>query len=468
MTWKVFDMPEHDVEPEDATSRACGPVGCALGGWIRIGWGKPAVSGDLGPAEAPPALYVSMKTTPSVQMRCTPIGKAVTEPIPDKPAKKEPQAPNLVGGLLGPFGGPFGRTPASALAVKTPWMAFRNTAPPELGTDEIGIDNGAPYDVVSMRAYAWGKKGSDWARTGHFLMRFDDRFEASGGVRTTALSAPPWADDVLTLEGMGVGSYPLGSWGAFLDPSGRHALLTICRGTSCSLFAASEGQPALLLRDGAGRTNAFQRPLPQAAVRLGESWFFLSQGVSYDTLNLFRVDLGVMRLVTSFLRPAPSRYAAPEPPKLVRRALGAGLGLLVNGSPDPGDRMGGMFVFPVDPESGAVFEPISLGKRDLGGRLPPRCVDGQDGWLMDTSLDTTPGIDVAGARASLDSIEMRLRLDPGSACVEAITGRLEGPLVPEKDAQKANADKPAQAGTVPLAATERQSGRRWMLACARR
>ncbi|MDI1434071.1 hypothetical protein [Polyangium sorediatum] len=468
MTWKVFDLPEHDAEPGDAATRACGPVGCVLAGWVRVGWGKPAISGDLGAAEAPPSLYVPMKTTPTVRLSCAPVGKPVTEPLPDKPAKKE-AAPAPVPPAFGGFGGGgfggFGRPQPQP--QKTPWSTFRNLPAPALEKDEVGIDNGAPYDLVSLRAYAWGKKGSDWSRTGHFLMRFDDRFDPAGGVRSTATSAPPWPDESSTAEGMGVGSYPLASWGSFLDPAGRHALAHVCRGTSCSLLAASEGQPVLLLRDAAGRTAGFARPLPQGAVRLGESWFLLVQGAAYDTVALYRVDLGVLRLVTSFYRPSPSRYAMPEPPRLVRRALGTGLGLLVTSIPEPGDRFGGMYVHPVDPETGAVGEPIALGKRDLGGVLPPRCAEGQDGWIMDTSLDASPAVEIPGGRAALDSIEMRLRIDPGAVCVEGIAARLDGTFLPDKET-KPTADKPPATATVPLAATERSTGRRWSFACSRR
>lgn len=470
VTWKVFDMPEHDVEPDDANTRACGPVGCALGGWVRIGWGKPAVAGDLGPAEAPPSLYVPMKSSPVVLLRCSPSGKPVTEPLPDKPPPKatvfaEPPPP-----AYGPFGVPFGpRQPPQP--QKTPWLPFRNTPAPTLADGEIGIDNGAPSDVVSMRAYAWGKKGSDWARTGHFAIRFDDRFDPAGGLRSSAIGAPPWADETAATEGMGLGTYPPSSWGAFLDPSGRHALSHVCRGQGsvCSLYAVSEGQPALLLRDGAGRTHGFFRPLPHGAVRLGETWFLLTPGNAYDIVSLYRADLGVLRLVTTFHRPAPSRYALPEPPRLVRRALGTGLGLLITALPEPGEKAGGMFVYPVDPDTGALGEPIALGKRDLGGVLPPRCAEGQDGWLMDTAVDASSNVEFVSGQTRLEPmVEMRLRLDPGSACVEGISARMETTFAPEKDGPaKPGGDKPAPASaTVPLAATERGSGRRWAFSCS--
>jgi len=464
MTWKVFDMPEHDTEPDDAPTRACGPAGCALGGWIRVGWGKPATAGDLSPAEVPQPLYVQTRTTPIVSFECEPTGKSVTPPIPFRPVAARPPPPRAPGGA--PFTPP--RVPQPATSG---WLSFRNTAPPTVGADEVGIDNGThSYDLVSVRAYAWGKRGADWARTGHFMIRFDDRFDPAGGVRSSGVGAPAWSDEMATAEGLGLSSYPLGSWSAYLDPSGKHALAPVCRGTACGLFAVSEGQPVLMLRDAAGRTNAFQRPLANGAVRLGESWFFLTPGAVYDMVTLHRADLGVVRAVASFHRPTPSRYAMPEPPRLVRRALGTGLGLLVTSIPDPGERSGSMFVFPIDPDTGAIGEPIGLGKRDLGGVAPPRCTEGQDGWLLDTNLDTTPNIHMTGGRASLDAIELRLRFDPGAVCAEAMTARMDGTLALDKaPAPAAGAQKDSASDAwIPFAATERASGRRWGLRCVRR
>lgn len=466
VTWKVFDMPEHDMVPGDADTRACGPIGCVLGGWVRVGWGKPAITGDLTPAPTPPSLYVSSSVAPTVSMRCTPVGKAVSEPLPDKPAKPAP-----VIDFPRPPMGPFGRFPGvPAPQVKAPWLPFRNVAPPNLAADEVGVDNGVPFDLIAVRAYAWGKKGADWSRLGHFMIRFDDRFDPLGGLRATAIAPPPWADETITTDAMGIGSYPIAMWGAHLDGSGRHALATVCRGSSCSLFAASEGQPALNLRDTFGKTTGTPRPLPHGAVRAGESWFFLVPGPTQDTIVLHRADLGVIRRLGVYFRPmtpTASRYASyinAESPRLVRRAIGNGLGMLLTATPVPGERSGPMFVLPIDPETGALGEPIVLGKRDLGGKLPPRCAEGQDGWLMDTGLDMTPSVQLTMGRANFDTVEFRLRMDPGSVCAEGLAARIDGLFFPEKDAKPVTEKIP---GAVTLAATERVAGRRWSFACTK-
>ncbi|MBK9265179.1 MAG: PQQ-binding-like beta-propeller repeat protein [Polyangiaceae bacterium] len=469
VSWKVFDMPEHDISPGDADTRACGPLGCVLGGWVRVGWGKPATAGDLTPAPTPPSMYVPSTVSPTVNLRCSPMGKAVTEPLPDKPVKP---APAPVVAMPRYPSGPFGRFPLPpTVAPRSPWQSFRNSPPPTLGADEVGIDNGVPYDLVSMRAYAWGKKGADWARLGHFIIRFDDRFDPLGGMRSTGIAPPPWADEVATMDAMGIGSYPIVTWGSYLDASGRHALVTLCKGGACSHFAASEGQPALHLRDVVGRTAVAPRPYPHGAVRVGESWFFVTPGPSSDTVAVYRADLGVIRRLALYHRPvaAPgSRYSShtnAEAPRIVRRAIGNGIGLLFTALAAPGERSGGMFVLPIDPDTGELGEPILLGKRDLAGQLPPRCAEGQDGWLLDTGLDMNPNVQLTSGRAVLDTIEFRLRMDPGAVCVEAMAARIDGAFVPDKDA-KSSTDKPT--GTVTLSATERMTGRRWAFTCGKR
>ena len=39
-TWRAFDLPDRDEAAVLATpTRACTAVGCAFGGWLRVGWG---------------------------------------------------------------------------------------------------------------------------------------------------------------------------------------------------------------------------------------------------------------------------------------------------------------------------------------------------------------------------------------------------------------------------------------------
>ena len=466
MTWQTFDLPERDPDPGASPTRACGPAGCVFKGWMRVGWGKPAEPDDLAAAETPSMLYTPLKAASTLSLQCEALG-SVTPPLPEKPAPQPPRAGvagaigRLHGGAVGVPPHRYGAPPHAAELPTAAWLPFRNTPPPALGADEIGFDNGAPYDVVSLRAYVWGKKGADWARAGRWLVRFDDRFDPAGGVRSSAASASPWADEAAAAEGVGGYSYGIANWGAFLDPGGKAALAQVCRGAGCELHAVVDGQPILPIRDASGRTGAFFRPLPHGAVRLGETWYFITPAGSYEAVSLWRAELGIARQIATWDRPARSGYAA-EPPRLVRRASGSGLGLLIAMPPDPGLRAGTWHVLPIDVQTGELGEAIPLVRKDLSDVRLQRCAPGQDGWLVDISLENTPALDLGGSYSSIDSSELRLRLDSGSVCADGLAVRIQGSYT--KDAQ--SAATPAGAGEgIPLAATERPSGRRWSLRC---
>ncbi|WP_438020144.1 hypothetical protein WMF18_14215 [Sorangium sp. So ce315] len=450
MTWRAIDLPERDDDAAAPRTRACGPVGCVFKGWIRVGWGKTALPDDLAEAKPPPVLQAPLRAGSSIAMRCEALGSS-TPPLPDRPAGAPAARPRQ----------PVARPPAKE-AASSAWAPFRNTAPPALGADEIGFDNGAPYDIVTVRAYAWGKRGADWSRTGRWLVRFDDRFDPEGGVRASAVSASPWSDEATAAEALGVVNYGAASWGAYLDPGGRAALAHVCRGAGCSLFAVSEGLPVLPLRDGAGRAGSFLRPFPNGAVRLGETWFFVTPGGSYDAVTLWRADLGIARQLATYHRPGRTSYGV-EPPRLVRRALGGGVGMLISTAANPGVRAGSWHVLPIDRDTGALGEAVPLGRKDLADIQLDRCQPGQDGWLLDTGLEGSPSFDLGGSYPSVDGAELRLRLDPGAACVEAMSVRLQGTFskAPERSLDVA-------AGAIPLAATERATGRRWRLRCERK
>src|SRR5262249_53997222 len=97
--------------------------------------------------------------------------------------------------------------------------------------------------------------------------------------------------------------------------------------------------------------------------------------------------------------------------------------------------------------------------------------EGGDGWIGNTELSYAPAVQViAPAPANVSSIELRLRLDPGSVCVDAIAARAEGLISPHTGgsapaAASHHPPPPADPGDLPLAATNAMSGRRWLLRC---
>jgi hypothetical protein len=493
MTYRTFDLPERDEASVLATpTRACGPAGCALGGWLRVGWGKAASADDLQPAAPPKWTPAPLRTVSSLPFVCE-VGASVTPPPPEA-AKAAPApathraAPASGRHAPAPVPGPprigvIASSPKPPTQMLTPWSTFRNAPPPAVGTDEIGIDNGTLGDLAQLHAYAWGKKGADWTRAARWIVRFDDRFDPSGGIRSSAITASPWLDENIAGEAIGIigNGYNYTRWhlqeGRLLDPSGHAALAAGCRsGSMCALYAVVDGQPVQPLRDANGHTPNVG--MPQSAVRVGETWFFEVVN-GQEQMTLYRVDLGVIRAIATWPRPAGVRIAAPV---LVHRARSNALGVLVDIDADAQRSYGSWAVLPVNQETGELGEPVMLVRKDFGGKLG-RCSASQDGWLADVDSPLVAPVDFIGAHTSagLGTLELRLRLDPGFACVESMAARVDGLVVkgPNPADKAAAAKSPAapahlpahvadDASAIPLSVTEQRTNRRWSMRCMKK
>jgi hypothetical protein len=148
--------------------------------------------------------------------------------------------------------------------------------------------------------------------------------------------------------------------------------------------------------------------------------------------------------------------------RLARRARGEQVGLVTTVHAGPNDRRGRLVVVPVD-ASGVFGEPIDLGRADLADRAARGCAAGDDGWLLELPWDRPPAlVDVEGDRRSprVSGLEARVRLDPGSFCVESFAATADAPLAAARGERAATGDR------VPLAVTNRVTSQRWGLACA--
>jgi hypothetical protein len=476
MAWHPFDLPDRDEEARALPTRAAGPAGAALPGWVRVGWGDPGAADDMKVVETPPAPFQPVKGSPTINLSCE-LATVATPPLPDKPKSAAPAPPPR---RYRPGSAATPPPRAGASDNLTVWAPFRNLPPPALAAEEVGVDHGAGTDGALLRAYAWGKKGADWSRVGKWLLRFDDRFDPAGGVRRAALAVSPWADSTGAYEYIAGGSYGNITWTGHLDPGGHALLATACRGSTCWFYAATEGQPVLPVRDLAGKTGGLPPPFAGAAVHVGDTWFYLAQSASYESVILWRVDLGVTRPIGTYYRPV-QRYGY-EKPRLVRRALSGAVGILVGGQPELGEPTGSWYVFPVNAETGELGDAAPLVRRDFADAHLTRCAPEQDGWLVDLSPTTSAAVvvGVENARAQIDGVELRVRLDPGRVCVDGLAGKAPGFFAIEaKGAGGAAAPAPDKAltaapgrkggpegpATVPMAVSERGSGRRWGLTC---
>jgi hypothetical protein len=470
-TWTQMELPSFDASRPERDVASCSPVGCVRHGWMRVGWGSPPGGSELLRASAPAPSKVSLIRARGVSLQCEATGQVAGPAAPVAPTK----APATR--QLSPA--PSTLTHAVAPAGAWPWSPFRGVAPPTLAAGEHGVQAGTdPPFSTQARLYAWGKRGGDWLRAGRWLGRFEDRFDLHGA-HSTASATSVWADEEHAAEALGVAPGQAVAWSALLDPGGEAAVLIAQRGGGrVDLYAVAEGEPPLQWRAVADAAL----PIPSSAVRVGASWYLLATASvgSATSTTVYRVDASVVRPIIQLPRiPVP---LGEMPPRLMRRSETAAVGLLVLGAPGFGQSIRDWYVLPLDQERGALGEPARLLGSDLEGRAPARCGPLQEGWLVNTDLSLAPAIRVLGHDSvNLSGIELRLRLDPGTACVDAIAARFDGwlPLSPARVQARARALPNGGAGAdpnaagrghdvsdlLPLVATHPESGRRWMLYC---
>jgi hypothetical protein len=436
-SWNAFALPTLVESNEDAPSRGCSRVGCALRGWIRSGWGKPADKDDLATVDDPPTRHVRSKVPPTMQLSCGLVGDS--EPRRDDTIPPERSVP---------FGG---------------WEPFLGYAPPRLGKDDLGVGRATgSNESVPAQALAWGGRGADWTKSGWWQLRFDDRFATRDSMRRSARTRAPWSDETAVADYFGTRRRGRSArWNAVMDPGGRSAIVSRCMGTSCQPYAVSAGRPVLPLTTVG--TSPVIKLLDQGAVLVGDSWYLLTAPTD-DGFALWRSSLGTLRPAAELRRLDPQRYPSSKMPRLVRRVHGDELGLLVEQPPDPstGAAAGRWLVLPLDLDGEqTIGEPIDLGRSDLEGKLPRACAADDDGWLVVATPRYTPSTRLDGASGRIESMEIRLRLEPGASCVDSAAARTSRRgLDRVKDAEPT-----AVTNGFDLAVRERSGGHRWHFRC---
>ncbi len=442
-TWTELEMPRLvNWRSPDVRARGCTPVGCALQGWLRMGWGDPAAEKDLEVVEPPPSATVTN------QIRSRPSFGCTLARVPDtKPPRQQPQA---------------GESPFSS------WMPFRGEPPPHLAKGQVGVDRGSSYGAITgAHVYVWGPKGADWTKTGSWQVRFDDPY-AFEAVRKSGETRSPWPD--LDQAAMGIGARNRSGywrWDTDLDPGGTSGLASLCMGSRCRFYSLAEGEPLVLLRP-RGAT-LLQQPGDQGVVRIGETVYMLQQGYSGADPVVWRGHLGHLEPVTKLRRlQSEGGGRGYMNMGLVRRVHGSALGVLVMQPPDPasGHQVGRWLVYPLDAVHGVLGEPIDLGMTDLDGETPGRCTPGDDGWLIATTLPGGFDVRLTDTSGYVSNTTLRMRLDPGHRCIDAIAGQASGTFVAADGAQKGNGT--VEPSRIPLIAHQRYGDLRYELSCAPR
>lgn len=405
LTWTPYDQPEV-LKTKTLPGRFCSSLGCILPfeplPWVRVGWGN-----DTEPTfgEAPLARTADdVETTRPFSLACDLVE------VRDPP--KEPPRP--------PIGKEEQARIAAAAALNQrqgDWEHFLGFAAPAVPKGFARYDNGSPPSGVHAELYAWTPVGATTRDPSRWLVRFADRFDPGQQVRSSSTGATPFATEEALADVLGYRA-STSNVQTFLDPGGHAALLAIGRnGGEWDLVSAVEGRvPVLLAAPPNDQPWAPLIPSVAAAVFLDGAWVVATQSHGIDV----RVAApGETRRIVKIPRVGNTPN---EPLRVVRRAHGQGVGILVGGMGATG---GGRVhhVLPIDLDTGKTGEIIRLGAVTLGDRLPRVCDPGEDGWLVDVGVGGGGTIKLP-QDARVGDPEVRARLDPGKVCLDGVAARL--------------------------------------------
>lgn len=439
LTWKEFELPSG--RPGRATTtRGCSPIGCAVEGWLRVGWGEPKERDALDDAPESKNTYPPFRRSEALRFVCAPSGRATPPPAPLPIPKAVPRPPKYT----------RYRPPPRPTPATHGWIPFGPSPAPALRADEVGVSGGRDYGDLQFRAYAWGPKAADWSRSGHWIVRFDDPYDPVGLPVSTAPAIPPWND--LTIAAINVNSVR----SAVADPGGRAAVLGWCPAPNqCQVFGLTDGQSPTEFQF----KVAQYLPLIASAVRTPEGWFLLTSAGNLSS-SVYAVDgTGRVRELATYPRVRQHQY---DRVRLVRRANGTGVALWVTSTTGEGET--DWYALPIDTVTGDLTGVQSMGPADLDGKVPEPCSPGQDGWLIDTQLPVSPNLRLPEGGSFGGSERVRLRVDGERTCIEGITARARESEIRFGRHQAWLAGNRTR--TIPLTVWDSGSKRKYELMCA--
>jgi len=428
MTWtKDLELPDPVALPRDVAERACGPVGCLVAGWMRVGWG-PAPS-TAAPKEPPPRVRPGRDMTP-LELTCDLVSHDPPEPGP-KPS---------------PASARRELRPAPQLTLSRPWTMtglsltptcaqelprFQGHAPPAVGSDECGLqvlaDQGLEWPLRHMdlaQVYAWGPKSGDWDGTGKWRATWLWPWGGWTEARSSATTATPWGSRELAAHALGIGQGPGAQWLLVPGDDPDHALLVLRHtvGTAGSQVLALEAdRPPTDVRRPTGDPFADV----EGAIRVAGRWFLAtaqSAGELPATV-VWAVD-GVSAREIARLPRAGGETLTPL--RLGRRVDGRAVGVVVDGQPAIEGGTPPRWVVGIDLENGTVADPERLAPLVLGeSGASPVCGADDGGWEVDLPSPGNVRVRVrAGASATLQGTLLRLRVSHDRACIERVSGSL--------------------------------------------
>jgi len=419
MTWaKEIELPVPIAGGEVSRERACGPVGCIVAGWLRVGWGAPQV---LPPGEPPPPHPLAIRRpSATLQLDC----EVLAGKPPDVPPSRHSAPP---GAARLPSGTRFITATSSPWGTASELPPFQGKALPSLTSDERGtiaeVSGGLDRALRSQllgRLYAWGPASGDWSAPGRWQVQWQSPFAGWPEARASAISQAPWPS--LDAARRALGSNQLSTWALAPGDDPDHALLVA---SDSNAIGGQVGMQAIVLESErvplevkpAGG-EAF--PPIEAAVRSGGRWYLASaqRPSEPDATLLWVIDgatareLGRVPRVVFSVRPAL---------RLARRSDGRAIGIVLDGEPEL-NRGSVPWVAAFDVESGTLSEPERLASFDVVDRMEPFCTGDDSGWEVDVPYPVEVDVAIGGWTATLQAVMARARVLPNRACIDRISG----------------------------------------------
>jgi hypothetical protein len=414
LTWAdaAFPYRTGDSDPTQPSDSApvelgCSALGCALGPWLRVGWGSKGPR--LVEAEVPPLRAPLDPGVGGWRLACRPTGQVSEASLPEETAKE-------------------------------PWVGLWEAPPPSRAPRSSSYTLSTLAD--DARIYAWGPDEGSWGERGNVQIVFRDL--ASFDVpNRTAVGRTPWPDAqraALAFADGGTSGIAVAS--AAIDPGGKSGLLLLRSPAQTHLFAFEAGRPPLAVQ---GAAEAGFSALDDV-VQSSDAWY-TTQVVGTD-LRVYRIRGGRIDVALSL---PVGRGGAPRV-RLVRSARGGQLALWVVGE-------SGSVVYPLDLEAGALGAPLAVPA--LASR-PPACAPEANGFVVSEELTVAPRVDLDGLAGDVDVARVTAELLVGAQrpCVERLSATTRDIVrsVPSSGNSQPNA--------APLTLTEKRAGgRRWEFLC---
>ena len=383
MTWtKGIALPDPIADPLAAGQRVCGPIGCLMAGWLRVGWGPRVLAPAPEPAPLRPSRSAYART---LQLECEPASPAGAV-FPPFSRKAAPPVPSGYSGVT---------------------------------ADALSLADTSHRGAVAARLYAWGPTAGDWSALGRWEIRWDWPW----GLRTNAMAASgrtPWPTADAAQRSLGAPT----TWTFVSADDADHALLVARRpsGTpSVEVFALENGRPPLEV------VTFDAAPLADfdAAIRIAGRWYLATpqRGAERKAAVVWSLDGPVAREIARVPRTGSQGRSTV---RLARRTDGRALGLAVEGQPDI-HQPASTWVVGVDLSTGATADPVPLQLLDPADRPIALCTGDDSGWELDMPYPGDVHVRVGDQwDSSLRAALVRFTLSRERACVAGAVGWVDG------------------------------------------